>query len=321
MGAFFQNPINSFIEDTCVVVVIAYLLTRGRMLALLTSESRTRVSVWSLGMIFGVVGLTESFFPGARFPYVTHTLIVTFASYTVGLPAGLVAAAIVAVGSCALQSAQDVSGTVLAVFGSAVLGDLIRRLITVRYRLVGGFAAGMLAEAVATGFHLGLTRGLSTPHATAVMSHSLFSIPANGLGIVLLQLVVRDAQIRADSERNRLEAEQAHALAAEAQLSALRARVHPHFLFNTLSSIAYLCGVDAEKAEAAVIRLGQLMRYTLSLEATECVCLGTEVGHVKDYLAIEQDRLGERLCVDWRVSAACDSLALPPFALQTLVEN
>src|SRR5579872_6492426 len=76
VGAFFQNPINSFIEDTCVVVVIAYLLTRGRMLALLTSEPRTRAGIWSLGIVFGVVGLTESIFPGARFPYVTHTLIV-----------------------------------------------------------------------------------------------------------------------------------------------------------------------------------------------------------------------------------------------------
>src|SRR5579872_2097331 len=104
MGAFFQNPINSFIEDTCVVVVIAYLLTRGRMLALLTAERPTRAGIWSLGLVFGVVGLTETIFPGARFPYVTHTLIVTFASFTAGLQTGLMAAAVVAIGSCAIQS-------------------------------------------------------------------------------------------------------------------------------------------------------------------------------------------------------------------------
>ena len=68
-------------------------------------------------------------------------------------------------------------------------------------------------------------------------------------------------------ERHQVEVEHAHALASEAQLAVLRARIHPHFLFNALNSIAELCCIAPERAEAASVRLSQLMRRALDTSA------------------------------------------------------
>jgi LytS/YehU family sensor histidine kinase len=157
---------------------------------------------------------------------------------------------------------------------------------------------------------------------------ALLSIPANGLGLVLLLLVVSEAQVRADSEENRLakeqkqrEAEHAHALATEAQLSALRSRVHPHFLFNSLNSIAELCRISPERAETACLNLSQLMRWTLETSGVNVVSVRDELSLTRAYVQIEQERLGDRLCVVWNTRSACEEESIVPFALQILVEN
>ena len=98
---------------------------------------------------------------------------------------------------------------------------------------------------------------------------------------MLLLLVAHDARLRAESERNRAEAERAQALVTEAQLNALRARVHPHFLFNALTSIAALCAEAPPRAEAATVRLGQLMRHALETHGTTPLCLSDEIAHVQ----------------------------------------
>ena len=81
--------LNAFIEDTCVLVVIAYALARGRLLLLLASSERSLQHTLYSGAVFGLIGCTEILFPGARSPYVVHTLIVTFATLTAGYRVGL----------------------------------------------------------------------------------------------------------------------------------------------------------------------------------------------------------------------------------------
>jgi LytS/YehU family sensor histidine kinase len=147
------------------------------------------------------------------------------------------------------------------------------------------------------------------------------TVPINGFGLMLLALVVTDAQRRTDSERRRLEAEAARATALRAQLSAVRARVHPHFLFNTLNAIAEMCVVCPERAEAATLKLSALMRRTLDAGAGSLAPLAEEIEATRTYLDIEKERLGSRLQVVWDVPADLRSVSAPPFSLQPLVEN
>lgn len=321
MDSYFKSVVNAFIEDTCVLVAVAYLLARGRMLSLLFNEHLPRRDAAYLGVVLGAVGLTEIAFPGARLPYATHTLIVTFAVLVGGLRVGLITAAVVALGAFILRSPSAVALTA-AVFGAMLAAEGVRRatraLGGLRARLTAGLIAGLLSQSCAI-----LVRFLlaSSPLAGHPFHARLQTIPANAFGVMLLLLVVNDAQIRAGSERHRAEAERAHTLVAEAELNALRARIHPHFLFNALTSIAALCIEAPARAEAAIVRLGQLMRRVLETQAAATLSLGEELNQVRSYLEIEQLRLGGRMCVVWKVDAGCDQLRVPPFAVQTMVEN
>lgn len=107
---------------------------------------------------------------------------------------------------------------------------------------------------------------------------------------------------------------------ARARLWALQARIHPHFLFNTLNTIASLIRTHPEQAEQIVLDLADLLRSALA--NLERITLGEELELTRRYLAIESLRMGERLQVDWQLD---DDLALdiplPALLLQPLVEN
>jgi two-component system sensor histidine kinase AlgZ len=119
-------------------------------------------------------------------------------------------------------------------------------------------------------------------------------------------------------ETQRLERERSEKLAAEAQLASLASRVQPHFLFNTLNSISALIRENPEQAEQTIERLASLLRS--SLDNTETVPLDQEMKLVKDYLDIQKTRQGERLRYEIFVAPGL-SVAVPPFSVQTLVEN
>ena len=112
--------------------------------------------------------------------------------------------------------------------------------------------------------------------------------------------------------------ERAEKLATEAQLASLASRVQPHFLFNTLNSITALVRQNPVQAEILIERLSSLLRS--SLDGAQTVPLEQELKLVADYLEIQQTRFGDRL--RYQLSAAPDSLStVPPFAIQTVVEN
>jgi LytS/YehU family sensor histidine kinase len=138
---------------------------------------------------------------------------------------------------------------------------------------------------------------------------------------MLLQMIVNDAIARRDAEQFRIEAERSRTILAETQLGALRARIHPHFLFNALTSIAALCRIAPEKAEAATVQLGQIMRRALESDSRRTQSLSDEIEYVNDYVEIEKLRLGSRLKVIWDVEEGLENIHVPPFVLQTLVEN
>jgi two-component system LytT family sensor kinase len=118
-------------------------------------------------------------------------------------------------------------------------------------------------------------------------------------------------------------AARAETLRARAELQALRAQLNPHFLFNTLHSLMALVRHEPEQAEAALERFAGLLRYTLDAKRTETedVPLAQEWAFVRDYLALERIRLGERLRVVEDVDPAALDCPVPAFTLQPLVEN
>jgi len=120
--------------------------------------------------------------------------------------------------------------------------------------------------------------------------------------------------------KERDEAE-ARRVATEARLASLEARVQPHFLFNTLNSIAALIPGDPSGAERMIEQLASLMRSALSQSRSPLVTLGQELEVVRDYLEIERVRFGNRLRYRIDVPAGAADVPVPRMSLQTLVEN
>jgi len=109
-------------------------------------------------------------------------------------------------------------------------------------------------------------------------------------------------------------------LELQARLDSLRTRIRPHFLFNTLNSIASLIMSRPETAEKAVEDLAELFRASLK-ESHEATTVGDEIRLTRLYLGIEELRLGSRLKVHWDVDETTLGAAMPTLVLQPLVEN
>jgi sensor histidine kinase YesM len=135
----------------------------------------------------------------------------------------------------------------------------------------------------------------------------------------MLQAQLQEAQL-ALRTKERDEAE-ARRLAAEAQLASIESRVQPHFLFNTLNSIAALVHDDPKGAERMTGQLASLLRSALDGTATPLVPLDEELRVVRAYLDIERVRFGERLRYAVQLEQGTGTALVPRMALQTLVEN
>lgn len=115
----------------------------------------------------------------------------------------------------------------------------------------------------------------------------------------------------------------AEAARVTAELSALRGQLNPHFLFNTLHTVIALVRREPHMAEAALEQFGGMLRYVLDLNRTqqEDVQLADEIEFVRDFLALEQLRLTDRLHIVEKISPDTLDCVIPSLTLQPLVEN
>jgi signal transduction histidine kinase len=118
-----------------------------------------------------------------------------------------------------------------------------------------------------------------------------------------------------------LQEERLKALAAEAELKALKAQINPHFLFNTLNTVASLIRTDPARAEKTVEKLAEVFRYALFAMEKDVVPLRDELSFVEEYLALERERFGDRLVIESNVAPDTLQIPVPPLILQPLVEN
>ncbi|WP_409524647.1 sensor histidine kinase [Nitrincola sp. MINF-07-Sa-05] len=106
---------------------------------------------------------------------------------------------------------------------------------------------------------------------------------------------------------------------SRAELDALQARIRPHFLFNTLNTVAELTRANPQEAEAALLNLSDLFRA--ALKAGDTSSLSAEIVLARQYLDLEKWRLGKRLRVSWQLPDHLADIETPGLILQPLIEN
>jgi two-component system sensor histidine kinase AlgZ len=143
--------------------------------------------------------------------------------------------------------------------------------------------------------------------------HGPFLVRNLGISAIVSAMLLRYFFVANEWRRN-VQAE------ARARIHALQARIRPHFLFNSMNTIASLTRTDPLRAEEAVEDLADLFRVTLRDSETP-LRLKEELELTRIYQRIEQLRLGERLTVEWDVDALPEGARIPGLTLQPLVEN
>lgn len=202
-------------------------------------------------------------------------------------------------------------------------------------RYVLGLAVGALACSVAQPMvsePIGLMQsGLSgllsahqspSPQSTqglhiAIIRNAGINLPV----YVVIVLAWHAATYYRELRDRQLKSSQLESLLHRAQLQALRSQLNPHFLFNTLHSIAELVHENPKLAESLILRLGELLRQVLRSSTLPDVPLAEEIDFVRGYVEIEQMRLGERLQVKWDLEPEALEARVPSLILQPLVEN
>jgi two-component system sensor histidine kinase AlgZ len=133
------------------------------------------------------------------------------------------------------------------------------------------------------------------------------------IGLIVCAVALRYSYI-SQQWRLRVEGE------ARARIDALQARIRPHFLYNSMNTIAALTRSDPARAEEAVLDLADLFRASLD-ERRGLIPLAEELEAARTYQRIEQQRLGERLRVRWEVDGLPLDALVPALTLQPLLEN
>jgi two-component system sensor histidine kinase AlgZ len=143
--------------------------------------------------------------------------------------------------------------------------------------------------------------------------HWTFLVRNAGIALVVTALALRYFYVTHEWRHN-IE------LQAKARVHALQARIRPHFLFNSMNTIAALTRSNPARAEQAVLDLADLFRANLNEKRNE-IRLAEEIDVARTYQRMEQLRLGQRLHVDWKVDALPSDALVPGLMLQPLLEN
>ncbi len=107
----------------------------------------------------------------------------------------------------------------------------------------------------------------------------------------------------------------------EIELQVLRSQLNPHFLFNSLNTVRALVDINPTQAKKSVTHLANMLRKSLTSGKLRLITLREELEIVQEYLELEKARFEERLHIHWSHDQGLDNLLIPPFILQTLVEN
>lgn len=199
-----------------------------------------------------------------------------------------------------------------------------------RLRLKWGLAPKRMTEMLLALPVLAFCAGMAAVAATVVLLPYVIEKPVVLAALAaMIYVVAASLKMTADATRwlyrhareQADAAERARAEASDAQLAALQAQVNPHFLFNALNTIAALVRTDPRAAERTTENLALILRRTLDrTHRTDCT-VDDEIDYLRAWLAVERERYGERLRVDFDVDSSAADLRIPTMTLQPLVEN
>ena len=189
-------------------------------------------------------------------------------------------------------------------------------------QLLAGVVSGFMWLAAGRGFALALDRAGVFPGLVAKQSGAAPLLLGLGVALYLLAaalhyMIVAFERSR-EAERRALEFEIA---SREAELRALRAQIHPHFLFNSLNSINALIAARPEEARQLTVRLADFLRRSLTVGSRETISLAEELDLAEQLFSIEKVRFGDRLSHAVVADDAARACLVPPLVLQPLVEN
>jgi two-component system sensor histidine kinase AlgZ len=228
-------------------------------------------------------------------------------AFLLGLPLGLAQAALCLAARYPARAVPLAAGNLLRVGAT----HLSAAMVSTTVWMAGGFVLSRLLERFSS--HAGASdRFLRESPTLALAGILIFLLAVTAHYLVIALDAAREAEVRGVRSR---------VLAREAELRALRAQVDPHFLFNSLNSIATLTGEDPAAARRMCLLLAGFLRRSLALGQRDEIPLGEELSLVADYLAIESIRFGPRLRVLQEVEEACRDCPVPPLLLQPIVEN
>lgn len=177
---------------------------------------------------------------------------------------------------------------------AAAIAFVLLQVVTIAVALVAHGITGLMALPV-----------VSKPLPAMLVEYTVVSAIVTAVGL-------RYFYVTAEWQRN-LQAE------SQARVQALQARIRPHFLFNSMNTIASLTRSDPIAAERAVEDLSELFRATLAEQSLRT--LDEELEFVASYLRIEALRLGARLVVEWDLDPVAGRAVVPAMTLQPLLEN
>jgi len=203
-----------------------------------------------------------------------------------------------------------------AAISPALLGMFVVRYFRERRTTLNHILLGLAFSVTAVAITLLLLWiGLNIPNFRPRLDSSLWAFMTNTLIFIILTSISHLRRMQSDLAA-------AEASRAKAELAALRARIDPHFLFNTLHSLLALVRQDPFRAEEAIEQFGDILRYTFAAgDGSEERTLQQEWQLVDNYLALERLRLGARLHVDSWLDPAVAGVPLPVLTLQPIVEN
>lgn len=222
----------------------------------------------------------------------------------------LVMAGCIASTGCLLLSLAFPGFALPSRFGSILLAGLLL--------MIGGAFGGRLGWALNEllfGFHVSssVTRFMLVMGALATL------LGISPILVLNLWQSWKKTLVRLGQEE--LAAQRLLQLKTRAELEAPRAKVNPHFLFNTLNSIASLTASDPLNAEKMLQKLANLFRYSLNASNVEFVALEEELAFIRSYLDIEKVRLADRLVFEISVDSSLAGFRLPGMLLQPILEN